>query len=337
MSVDQEHGQASPGNGARLSMSAYPAGLHRVGLSALCPETARFLPLGIPLLVEANGPGLLAAVTDACRGWEGAQEPEARHLRLRLICGRDFRGAGDALLRVDGPRLWISGLGVEAWADSTSGEAWCMVSDDYVRNAERLRDSIVDPLILFLLARSGRTPIHASGFLAGDLAVLLAGPSGAGKSCLALAAQEAGFALLSDDIVHVQLEPALRIWGIPRPIHVYPEDDPGGCHGPVRIRNGKLKHAVPVRIAPEPVTARRAALCILGSGTGLSLRPLSAREAMRRLGGLEPGFDLLLLESEAAYRALADNAWHLTLSADPAEAIDLLRANLARLGCTPPP
>ena len=39
----------------------------------------------------------------------------------------------------------------------------------------------------------------------------------------------------------------------------------------------------------------------------------------------------------AAYRALADNAWHLTLSADPAEAIDLLRANLARLGCTPPP
>jgi len=183
------------------------------------------------------------------------------------------------------------------------------------------------------VTRRGRAPIHAAGFLAGDLAILLAGPAGAGKSCLALATHQAGFRLLSDDTVYISAAPVLRIWGIPSAIHLFPEDAPvSGC-GPMRVRNGKLKLAVPVRPTWSPPTARRAALCVLDFGTSAALRKIGQAEALRRCGPLEAGFDLLRAPIEAALERLTRNgAWRLTLSPRPAEAIALLVDNLSALG-----
>lgn len=278
------------------------------------------------------------AVADACRGWEGHADGTARLLRLKLVLGRGQCGTGDSEVRVEGHRLLVNGRGVQAWADAASGSAECMMADDSRLDREALREEVLDPLILFLITRSGRTPIHASGFIAGGLAVLLAGSSGIGKSCLALAAHEAGFRLLSDDTVYVQLQPALRIWGIPRPIHLFPADVPIGAGNAVRVRSGKLKHAVPVGAASEAATARDAALCVLSRGAEVSLERISREEAMRALGEFEPGFDLLQTDIEVALEALArTGAWRLTLSSNPAEAISLLCENLCRLGSVAAP
>lgn len=289
-------------------------------------------PLGIPVAVDADTPELLEAVVRACRGWEGDAGISERCLHLKLVF-RDGPGAGgDPAIQVHGTCIRISGDGMEAWADADSGNAWCALSEEVLRNEQVLQDAMFDPLLLFLLTRSGRVPIHASAFLAGDLAILLLGPSGAGKSCLALAAQQAGYDLLSDDIVYVQSHPDLRIWGIPRAIHVFPEDAPTGCGGPVRIRNGKIKSVVPARAGTGAVTARRAVLCLLTRGTEVALAPIGPEEVMGHHGCLEPGFDLLRDEIEATLELLAGSgAFRLTLSGDPAEAIRLLSSRLVSL------
>lgn len=300
--------------------------------------SSEFSPLGIRLAVEADSPELLAIVADTCRGWEGDADPTARLLRLKLVRGHGPCGTGDPEVQVEGQRLRVSARGVDAWADSASGCAECVIREDHLLDGEALRQEVLDPLLLFLLTRSGRTPIHASGFIAGELAVLLAGPSGTGKSCLALAAYEAGFDLLSDDTIYLQLQPELLIWGVPRPIHLFPDDAPTGSGNAVRVRNGKLKYSVPVGAGCEAVTARRAALCILAPGAKVSLQRIGREEAMRAHGEFEAGFDLLRGDIEAALELLARNgAWRLTLSANPAEAISLLRENLSGLGAVTAP
>jgi hypothetical protein len=186
---------------------------------------------------------------------------------------------------------------------------------------------LLDTLLLFILTRSGRTPVHASAFMLGDVAVVLAGRSGLGKSTLALAAADRGYAILSDDTVFVQREPLFALWGFPRPIHVFAADAPQGDH-PTRIRGGKTKTAVPL---PEAaLKAERCALILLGRGTKLALNPIEASEAVESLMHLDPGFDLLERESRAALTALAaGGAWRLELSNDSRAAIDLLTRHLA--------
>lgn len=299
--------------------------------------SSEFRPLGIRLAVKADRPETLAAVAAACRGWEGEPDGTGPLLRLDIVVGRDICRDGDPEIRVDGRRLRIEGGGVEAEADSAAGSARCAVTEERLADREALCGDVLDPLLLFLLTRNGRAPIHAAGFLAGDLAVLLAGPSGAGKSCLALAAQAAGFRLLGDDILYVQLRPELRVRGVPRAIHVFPDDAPGAAGSPIRVRKGKLKRAVPITACGTAPTARKAVLCLLDRGKRASLEPIGSGEALRGQRW-EPGFDLLSADIEAALAALTRNgAWRLALSSDPAEAIGLLSRNLSRLGQTAAP
>jgi len=295
-------------------------------------KLAFFRPLGIPLEVETNDSELLSAVAEACRGWEDDGDPAVRSLHLELVFDEQLCETDEHDIQVEGQHLRIEGGGIKASADADSGHAWCRVSANYLLDRDALRRNLLDPVILFLVTRRGRAPIHAAGFLAGDLAILLAGPAGAGKSCLALAAHQAGFRLLSDDTVYVSTAPSLRIWGIPNPIHLFPADAPISGLGPARLRNGKLKHAVCVRPTRSPPVARRAALCILDFGTSAALQRIDQGEALRRCGPLEAGFDLLQGPIESALEALTrDGAWRLTLSSRPSEAIALLANNLPAL------
>jgi hypothetical protein len=283
-------------------------------------------------MVEADTPGLLAAVGDTCYGWEGIADENSRVLQFRMFHDAGQFAGGSPEIRLETQRLLVNGQGLRAWADAVSGCAECRVADNVLLDSEAFREEVLEPLILFLIARSGRTPIHASGFVADGLAALLAGRSGLGKSCLARAAYEAGFSVLSDDTVYIQQEPRLRVWGMPRPIHLFPEDAPAGSGDRVRVRNGKLKHAMPVNTVAGAVMAERAALCVLHRGSSASLERIGQREAMRSLDDLDPGFDLLRDDIEPVFKALACNgAWRLTLSAEPSEAISLLSENLPYL------
>lgn len=296
-----------------------------------CRTSREFTPLGIRLAVEADRAALLGLVAETCRGWEGEPDPGVL-LQLGLTVGGGPFGEGPPAVAIDRRRLRIVGEGLDASADAETGIARCSLHPAFLQCEQELRDEVLEPLLLFLLTRSGRTPLHAAGFLAGDLAVLLLGPSGAGKSCLALAARQAGYELLSDDTIYVQLQPELRIRGVPRPIHLLPGDAPQGCGGAMRLRNGRLKQVVPVHAQQRAPNARRAALCLLARGQETRLEPIGPAEVRAEADRLEPGFDLLQADIGEALAQLGKaGGWRLTLSAGPGEAIDLLRRNLDRL------
>lgn len=292
---------------------------------------AYFSPLGVTLRVKANHPRLIEAVAAACHGWEAPTDVHGPTLHLSLKVGPvPVDGTGPEV-HTDGLRLSIHG-DVEARADAGHGQAWCRVANADAFDDPSFREQVLDCLILWLLTRNGRTPIHASAFAVGSTAILLAGRSGSGKSCLALAAHSAGFPLLSDDTVYLETGRKLRVWGIPRPVHLFPEDAPQLSAAPIRLRNGKRKRAIALPAPPQPVTADAATLCVLHRGDRASLEWLDPSTALAALGPPEPGFDLLATEIEAGLRRITRRgAWRLTLSAEPREAIALLAANLPRL------
>jgi hypothetical protein len=286
-------------------------------------------------LVGSDTAGTLAT---ACRGWRGVPSSRAS-LDLRIEACGSSEEAGDIAITIDGAVMHVRGGGVEGMADPATGRARCRVPPGHLASPDLLRSEVLEPLVLHLLGRNDRAPVHASCFVAGDLAILLAGPSGSGKSCLALAADAAGFPVLSEDVVYVQLRPQLRIWGWPGPVHLLPANTPPGGRFPTRVRNGKTKLAVPLtKAGPAATSHAPPVFCLLERGNSVSLDRLSPEAAIHRLAHLEPGFDTLAGEVRAAHRALTRHcAWQLTLSADPAEAIRFVAASLARLRDTAVP
>jgi hypothetical protein len=295
----------------------------------------RFAPLAVPLCVELVGRDDDTALAALGRRWHGTPDAHASPLALRIDVDDALAGIGPCHFRVDGRTLHLAREGtVEAYADPASGLAECRVSADLFARPEALLGDVIEPLVLYLLAHNDRPPVHASGFRAGALTVLLAGPSGSGKSSLALTADGAGFQVLSEDVIHVQRNPRLRVWGWPGPAHLLPGTGPDVQSHPPRLRNGTIKHAVPLRSAGAgcAVDGDLAVLCILRRGEHVALNRLAPDEARRMLERLEPGFDLMAEEVGEAHAALTrKGAWLLTLSRHPAEAIGLLSANFDRL------
>lgn len=308
------------------------------GAIAEASDVVSAAPLGIPLRIELGRGADRAAVSAACRGWEGAAEPGETPLRVRLERDPGLSGTREPRVVVEGRSVRLTGPGAEGRAVVDARTASCAVSGGWFAAPERLRDEVLEPLVLFVLAHHDRTPLHASAFIAGGVAILASGPSGAGKSSLALAADRAGWPVLSDDTIYLQRQGRFRIWGLPRAAHLLPGDS-RDLAAPTRTRNGQVKHAIPFgSTARGMVCADRATLCLLEHGSRAALEPLDAAGALGRLGPLEPGFDLFVRESAEAYGLLAANgAWLLTLSRDPAEAIALLAANLRRLQATATP
>jgi hypothetical protein len=288
----------------------------------------RFDALSIAVDVRADA-DILAEVAALCARWQAPlPDPTRRRIGIDILLNDEAGGTGPIRLEAEGGRLTVSGPEVSGVADARLGHARCAVSRAFARSG-RLIEEVIEPLLLFLIGHAGRTPLHAAAFLVDDIAVVLAGPTGTGKSCLAHAALRAGLPVLSDDTVHVQLHPALRLWGLPRAIHLFAKDAPAEASGPMRWRNGKHKRAVTAAPA-RPLTADRAVLCTLVRGDAVSLEARIGKPWLP--AALEPGFDLLRPQSMAAYAALSARGHaRLTLGKDPGEAIATLLHNRAAL------
>lgn len=286
--------------------------------------------LAVPLSIACEDETALARIEDLCRRWQSpGSDDGALGLQLEVEVGEPARAEGPISLSVRHARLQLSGSEAQGWSDARSGLAKCVVARNWV-DSHRFLDEVIEPLLLFLLSHEDRTPIHASACMIGGMAMILAGPSGSGKSCLAHAARQAGLPVLSDDTVHVQLRPQLRLWGLPRPIHLYPGDAPDE-DGPLRWRNGKLKRSI-ASADCRPLMARRAVLCLLERGDAVALEIHEPHAASPPLPDLEPGFDLLATQSREAYAALSARGYaRLTLGTDPAQAIAVLRSHAGAL------
>lgn len=294
-------------------------------------QIAHFSLFGVPMAVRSNDKMLLGALGTLCDASPVAVGHGGRTLDLTLMVDPALVGSGSPAPRVEGLRMTIDGPGLTVRADAARACGACRLSPELRDDVDRLRDAVLDPLLLFLVTRQGRTPLHAAGFVADGVAIVLAGPSGAGKSCLTLAAHRAGFATLSDDILFVEAGARPRVWGLPRPIHLFADDAPGADQA-LRLRNGKLKRSLALEDVRVPRRADRVALCLLRFGDAVALEPLDPAEAVRAFAVLEPGFDLLAAEIATAVAALARHgAWSLTLSDRPDDAIALLADHLSLL------
>jgi hypothetical protein len=224
--------------------------------------------------------------------------------------------------RICGKQLRVVRNGITIEADGERGSANCSFCMD-VTDTEIFRDAI-NTVVLFLVAQSGRTPVHAAAIMIGECAYVLAGRSGSGKSVLALAGQRAGLPVLAEDTVFVQLHPSFRVWGLAERIHVFEKDAPFGIDGDTRWRSGRLKRAIPVGDGPQ--SAEKAVLCVIERGDRVMLNPLSPEDAMRALiREAEAGYDFYGTRMEEAIRAVAaGSCWQLTLTRDPDAAIAAL-------------
>jgi len=280
--------------------------------------------MGRSVVVRATERPLLAAVAEAYAPWRIAAEADGPPIEVELEAV-DTADRDAVEIAVEGSRLRLSG-GATGWADARTLTAFCRVPRLLAGQPGRLAAEICDTLLLFLLCRSGRTPLHAAGVMCGKTALLLSGPSGSGKSTLSLAAMARGLQILSDDTVYIQMLPRLRIWGFPGPVHVFPADAPGFT-GETRLRAGKLKVAAPAPPWREPPVADRAEVVLLSRGEAVGLERVEPAVAAAALSRLEPGFDLLGRESAEAIAAVtAGGAWRLTLTRDPAAAVEALAA-----------
>jgi hypothetical protein len=288
--------------------------------------------MGRPVVVRSAEPALLASMAVAYADWRAEGPADGVPIRIALEVGEAL-APGPVQIAVEGLRLRLTG-GADGWADAEALNGACQVPRELAGQPRRLAGEVADTLVLFLLCRSGRAPLHAGAVMCGETALLLAGPSGSGKSTLSLAAMERGLRILSDDTVYIQMLPRLRIWGLPRPLHVFPADAPrfiaGAPPRETRLRAGKLKAVVPIAPWPGPPVAERAAVVLLERGERIGLEPVSPAAAASALSRLEPGFDLLAKESEAAIAAVtARGAWRLTLTRDPGAAMDALMHHFA--------
>lgn len=294
--------------------------------------SSRFAPLDVPLVVIASDPPLLDSACAVLRNWPTVTPAEGPELQIVIERAETSSADVSCEIGIEGSRLSLTGPVIYGWADAARGTASVRVPPVLASDPAMLAEQVIDPLLLFLLARSGRVPVHASGIIVGDRLAMLCGPSGSGKSNLALAAARRGLPVLSDDALYVQIGLPLRVWGLPRPLHLYPKDAPSGTFR-LRERGGKTKAIVPLdEMGKARFHAEQPRLILLKRGINIGLDRLQDDEAMNELMRLEPGFDLLGTQSEQAFQALLQHgAWRLTLSHNPDEAIALLQDRLPLL------
>jgi hypothetical protein len=239
----------------------------------------------------------------------------------------DVKALPSDSVRVDGMELSIVRDGIVLQADGMRQRGVCIFPNE-LPNSDVVCDAI-NTVAMFLVAQAGRVPVHASAVMFGERAVVLAGRSGVGKSSLALAADRAGYPVLSDDTVFVQTESKFALWALPQAIHVFEQDAAGHARNGMRFRSGRWKHALP--IAAPRFRAEQASLCVLARGEDVSLEPIAEADAIEALThDPEPGYEFYGARAVDAARAIArGGTWRLTLSRDPDKAIEVLAAAFA--------
>ena len=234
----------------------------------------------------------------------------------------DVRDIASDSVRIDGMELSVVRDGIFLRADGARQRGACFFPST-LSDENAVRESI-NTVAMYLVAQAGRIPVHASAVMFGDRAIVLAGRSGAGKSSLAMAADRAGYPVLSDDTIFVQTTPEFHIWALPQAIHVFEKDAPAGAANGIRFRSGRWKHTLPIT-APR-YRAEQAALCVLARGDAVALEPMPEADAVEVLTrDPESGYEFYGDRAIEAVRAVArGGTWKLTLARDPDAAIAAL-------------
>jgi hypothetical protein len=301
--------------------------------------SALVLPvLGVPVHFDVDPDILRQAIDRAYGQWREIRpsvdlDIAGPRIRVRLAHRAPATGAPGPIVVEPrpGPRLTIRQPGrIAGRASALRMAADIAFAADTLHDERSVRDAI-DTLTLFLLTRLDRQPMHAAAIARAGTGLVLAGPTGTGKSTLAYAAMRAGLRVLTDDAVYVQLRPALRVYGMARPLHLAPQSTdwfPELDDAPIVARpGGRKKRAIPLDPAPGPPVIERVGLCVLESHAGPpSVRPISPDEAViATTSALDPGFDVFRDSIPDRIRAVAAlGAWRVRVGQPPHAALPAL-------------
>ena len=262
-----------------------------LGRTATLAFDASFPVLGIPLRVRSNAEAVLDLAAGAFGAWRelaeglveagpGADLDVVVHpatdepLPDRLACRRH----GNVCLAAAGPVL--------ATVLTAERRALVFVPAQALADGAWFETHVCAQAMLAVGGR-GRVPIHAAAVIAGDHTLLLTGASGAGKSTMAYACAAAGFSVLGEDTVFVDLsgEPA-RLWGYAPQLWLAPDGVrffPELAAAPVAPRPGGtscIRAAAVTPWAPTLTTAGRVSVVLLDrSAEEPSLTPIDGDEA----------------------------------------------------------
>jgi hypothetical protein len=307
--------------------------------------------LGIPVRFESNS----AAVLEGIEAWFGmwralAASPDLvalQGVRVRLIVHDGTEGGPSpaaVTCRIPDPdRLILRTPGSVGIADLRRRDAIAYLTPALLADPSHLSHGMIHGLTLTLVTTCDRRPVHASGVTCGRTALLLAAPPGTGKSTLAYQAHRSGLHVLADDATYVQVEPELRVWGLPGRLLLPPE----ACahfpelagRAPTWLANGDRKVVVDLsgewpRPDAVPPTATRCGVCVLErTGGRANLAPVSPQDVQALLiEGVGPS---RVFHGEALDRAMgalaAGGGWRLSLSENPADAMPFIERMLAEL------
>jgi hypothetical protein len=303
--------------------------------------------LGIPTTFATNSADAHEIVQEAFGNWAAlAGRPDLPTtakpvVRIVVHKSSDLAPAAPVFTyRVPDPtRMLIMSETNMGVADTMRLDSVAYVAASLLSRREEFVEGILEPLVFFLLGQLDRQPLHAAAIARGDVALVLTGPSGAGKSTLTYAAWRHGLAPLGDEPIHVQMRPALRVWGRRSRIHLpvearthFPELE---SIAPRRFLSGKSKLVITGSDGAGPQYADRVGICLLrpDAGGAPRLERISAsRMAAELTARREPGYDLYASTiGERVARIAERGAWVLRGRAEPADVLPLLDRMIAEL------
>jgi hypothetical protein len=298
--------------------------------------------LGVPVAFEIVHSELIDPVEAAFGIWRRLPDQPGlrkdRRVRLLLLLDEDHAADGDrpeVLYRLPRPDLLLLRTpGSTGFADRHRDHGVLYATPSLVAAADHFRHGVLSALTLFLVTKQDRIPVHAAALVGpSGRGLLLHGPSGAGKSTLCVAAHRAGYRVLAEDVVYVQIEPDAQVWGAPGPAHVPPGSlhfFPGLAATGRRIRaGGREKVVVPLQgpsASVEPLVGAPAVVLLEPSTGAPAFTEASPRDVAKAVGDpQEPGFDLPREAIDPVVRLLADaGAWRLRVGSDPGAAVRAL-------------
>jgi len=307
--------------------------------------------LGIPTHFRSNARAVIDAADESFGIWRAlapaAEEQSDERATVTLFVHAGSEGpephAPVRYRTLDGRRLLLATPGSQAVVEPLRRDALGWITPALVADRDHFRYGVLDALTYAILSPLERYPLHAAALVRDGRALLLVGPSEVGKSTLSYAAARAGIAVMAEDLVHLQTQPSLRVWGLTAQLNLlgsarrhFPELRNRATS---LVANGKEKLTVDLRplgaVTPTPVVDR-VAVCLLardGASGPPTLEVLDRTQLLSALDpGAETGFDIFRNEMRAGFAQLAARGgWRMSLSPDPNAALPLLERMLESL------